>query len=154
MELKPIRDEASYRAALTEIEALWDAPNGSPEADRLEMLALLVEAYENAHYPIAAPDPIAFLEYVMESRGGSRKDLEPYIGPRGRVSDIMNRVRPLSLEMIRRLSAGLNLPAEILIQSYPLKKVAWMKGESAKSGRSRARGDGRRVAEIVTADRR
>lgn len=124
MELKPIRDEAGHRAALAEIAMLWDAQDGSPEADRLELLALLVEAYEKAHDPIAAPDPIAFLEYVMESRGWSRKDLEPYIGPRGRVSDIMNRVRPLSLEMIRRLSAGLNLPAEVLIQNYPLKKAA------------------------------
>jgi HTH-type transcriptional regulator / antitoxin HigA len=124
MELKPIRDEASYRAALAEVEALWDALDGSPEADRLEVVALLVEAYEHAHDPIAAPDPIAFLEYVMESRGLSRKDLEPYIGPRGRVSDIMNRVRPLSLEMVRRLSAGLNLPAEVLIQEYRLRQAA------------------------------
>ncbi|MFZ1640657.1 MAG: transcriptional regulator [Candidatus Contendobacter sp.] len=121
MELKPIRDEAGHRAALAEMEALWDAPDSSPEADRLEVLALLVEAYENTHYPIATPDPIAFLEYVMESRGWSRKDLEPYIGPRGRVSDIMNRVRPLSLDMIRRLSVGLNLPAGVLIQDYPLR---------------------------------
>jgi HTH-type transcriptional regulator/antitoxin HigA len=124
MDLKPIRDEADYRAALAEVGALWDAPDGSPDADRLEVVALLVEAYEHAHDPISAPDPIAFLEYVMESRGLSRKDLEPYIGPRGRVSDIMNRVRPLSLEMIRRLAAGLNLPAEVLIQEYPLRQSA------------------------------
>jgi len=124
MDLKPIRDEADYRAALAEVAALWDAPDGSPDSDRLEVLAILVEAYEHAHDPISAPDPIAFLEYVMESRGLSRKDLEPYIGPRGRVSDIMNRVRPLSLEMIRRLAAGLNLPAEVLIQDYPLRKSA------------------------------
>lgn len=124
MDLKPIRDEADYRAALAEVAALWDAPDGSPDADRLEVLAILVEAYEQAHDPISAPDPVAFLEYVMESRGLSRKDLEPYIGPRGRVSDIMNRVRPLSLEMIRRLAAELNLPAEVLIQDYPLRKSA------------------------------
>lgn len=124
MDLKPIRDEADYHAALAELSVLWDAPDGSPDADRLEVLALLVEAYEQAHDPIAAPDPIAFLEYIMESRGLSRKDLEPYIGPRGRVSDIMNRVRPLSLEMIRRLAAGLNLPAEVLIQDYPLRQSA------------------------------
>jgi HTH-type transcriptional regulator/antitoxin HigA len=123
MELKPIRDEAGYCAALAEMEALWNASDHSPEADRLEVLALLVETYENTHYPIAAPDPIAFLEYVMESRGLSRRDLEPYIGPRGRVSDIMNRVRPLSLEMIRRLSAGLNLPVGVLIQGYPLRQA-------------------------------
>ena len=124
MELKPIHNDADYRAALAEAEALWEAADGSPEADRLEVLALLISAYEQSHYPIEAPDPVSFLEYVMESRGLTRKDLEPYIGPRGRVSDIMNRVRPLSLEMIRRLSAGLNIPAEVLIQDYPLRQVA------------------------------
>lgn len=123
MEIKPIHDETGYRAALAEIESLWDAPDGSPEAERLEVLALLVEAYENKHYPIALPDPIAFIEYIMENRGLTRKDLEPYIGQRGRVSDILNRVRPLTLEMIRRLSAGLNMPAEVLIQDYPLRQV-------------------------------
>ena len=123
MELKPIRNEADYRAALTDLEALWNAPDGSPEADRLEILALLVEAYENAHYPIPAPDPITFLEYVMESRGLSHQDLERYIGSQGQVFDIMNRVRPLSLAMIRRLSTGLNLPAGVLIQDYPLRRA-------------------------------
>ena len=123
MEIRPIHDEPSYQAALAEAEALWDAADGSPEADRLEVLALLIEAYEKTHYPIKAPDPVAFLEYVMENRGLTRKDLEPYIGPRGRVSDILNRVRPLSLEMIRRLSAGLGLPAEVLIRDYPLRQA-------------------------------
>lgn len=124
MELKPIHNESEYRKALAEAEILWDAPDGSAEADRLEVLALLIGAWEQSHYPIEAPDPVSFLEYVMESRGLTRKELEPYIGPRGRVSDIMNRVRPLSLEMIRRLSAGLDLPAEVLIQDYPLRHVA------------------------------
>lgn len=124
MEIKPIHDESSYQAALAEIEALWDAPDGSPEADRLEVLALLIENYERTHYRIEAPDPVAFIEYVMENRGLTRKDLEAYIGPRGRVSDILNRVRPLSLEMIRRLSAGLDIPAEVLIRDYPLRQVA------------------------------
>lgn len=122
MEIRPIHDENSYQAALTETEALWDAPDSSPKADRLEVLVLLIEAYEKTHYPIAAPDPVAFLNYVMENRGLTRKDLEPYIGPRGRVPDILNRVRPLSLEMIRRLSAGLGLPAEVLIRDYPLRQ--------------------------------
>ena len=124
MEIKPIHDETGYQAALAKIESLWDAPDGSQEAECLEVLAMLVEAYENKHYPIAPPDPIAFIEYIMENRGLTRKDLEPYIGPRGRVSDILNRVRPLSLEMIRRLSAGLNIPAEVLIRDYPLRQVA------------------------------
>lgn len=122
MDLKPIRTEAEHREALAEIERLWDAPDAGPEADRLEVLAVLVEAYEKAHYPIEAPDPVAFLEYVMDTRGLTRKDLEPYIGPRGRVADIMNRTRPLTVAMIRRLSAGLGLPADVLIQPYPLRE--------------------------------
>ena len=123
MELKPIRTEAEHNEALADIERLWDAPDGSPEVDRLEVLAMLVEAYEKAHFPIEAPDPVAFLEYVMESRGLSRKDLEPYIRPRGRVADIMNRTRPLSVTMIPRLSSGLGLPADVLIQPYPLNEA-------------------------------
>ena len=121
MELKPIRTKKEYQAALAEAELLWDAPAKSPEADRLEVLTLLIEQYECQHFPIADPDPIDFLVHVMEARGMTRKDLEPYIGPRGRVSDILNRIRPLSLEMIRRLSAGLKLPAEILIRPYHLR---------------------------------
>ncbi len=122
MELKPIRTEAEHAEALADIERLWDAPEGSPDADRLEVLAMLVEAYEKAHFPIEAPDPVAFLEYVMDVRGLTRKDLEPYIGPRGRVADIMNKTRPLSVTMIRRLCAGLGLPADVLIQPYALRE--------------------------------
>lgn len=124
MELKPIRTKKEYRAALAAAELLWDAPAKSPEADRLDVLTLLIEQYERQHFPIADPDPIDFLTHVMEARGMTRKDLEPYIGPRGRVSDILNRIRPLSLEMIRRLSAGLKLPAEVLIRPYHLRHEA------------------------------
>jgi len=124
MELKPIRTDAEHADALAEVERLWDAPEGSAEADRLEVLVMLVEAYETARFPIEAPDPIDFLEYVMDSRALTRKDLEPYIGPRGRVADIMNRARPLSIGMIRRLSSGLGLPADVLIQPYPLRDPA------------------------------
>lgn len=122
MELKPIRTEAEHAEALADIERLWNAPEGSADADRLEVLAMLVEAYEKAHFPIEAPDPISFLEYVMDVRGLTRKDLEPYIGPRGRVADIMNRTRPMSVAMIRRLCSGLGLPADVLIQPYALRE--------------------------------
>lgn len=124
MTIKPIHSEAEYQAALVQIEASWDAADGSEAAEQLEVLSMLVEVYEKQHFPIEAPDPIEFLNYIMETRGMTRKDLEPYIGPRGRVSDIMNRVRPLSLEMIRRLSSGLGLPANVLIQDYPLRQEA------------------------------
>jgi len=122
MELKPIRTPKDYKAALIEAERLWDAPRKSPEADRLDVLTLLIEDYERRHFPIPDPDPIDFLNNVMEARGLNRKDMETYIGPRGRVSDILNRVRPLSLDMIRRLAEGLELPAEVLIQPYPLRQ--------------------------------
>ncbi len=122
MELKPIRTDAEHAEALADIERLWDAPEGSADADRLEVLAMLVEAFEKAHFPIEAPDPISYLEYIMDVRGLTRKDLEQYIGPRGRVADIMNRTRPLSVTMIRRLCAGLGLPADVLIQPYALRE--------------------------------
>jgi HTH-type transcriptional regulator/antitoxin HigA len=123
MELKPIRTKKDYRAALAEVDRLWDTPAKSPAADQLDVLTLLIEQYEREHFPIADPDPIDFLLHVMEARELSRKDLEPYIGPRGRVSDILNRVRPLTLEMIRKLAEGLELPAEVLIRPYSLRQT-------------------------------
>jgi len=121
MELKPIRTKKDHQAALAEASRLWNAPPKSPGADRLDVLTMLIEDYERRHYPITDPDPIDFLQHVMESRDLTRKDLEPYIGPRGRVADILNRTRPLSLEMIRRLADGLKLPAEVLIKPYRLR---------------------------------
>jgi HTH-type transcriptional regulator / antitoxin HigA len=123
MELKLIRTKKDYRAALAEVEHLWDAPAKSPKADRLDVLTMLIADYEGQHYPIPDPDPIEFLTHVMESRGLTRKDLEPCIGPRGRVADILNRTRPLTLEMIRHLADDLNLPAEILIKPYKLRRA-------------------------------
>ena len=124
MELKPIRTKKDYQAALAEASRLWDAPSRSPDADRLDMLAMLIEDYERRHYPITDPDPIEFLQPVMESRDLTRKDLEPFIGPRGRVADILNRTRPMTLEMIRRLADGLKLPADVLIKPYRLRREA------------------------------
>ena len=125
MEIRIIHNKKDYKAALKEIEQLWSAPSKSAEAERLDVLSLLVEHYEKTHFPISDPDPIEFLEHVMESRGLSRKDLEPMIGPRGRVADIMNKTRPLTLEMIRRLVAQLNLPADVLVKPYRLRGTLW-----------------------------
>lgn len=122
MELKPIHTKKDYQAALAEIERLWDAPAKSSDADKLDILTLLVERYERVHYPIADPDPIEFIHHVMDSRGLTRKDMEPYIGARGRVADILNRTRPLTLEMIRRLAVNLKLPAEVLVKPYQLRR--------------------------------
>jgi len=124
VELRPIRSKRDYEKALKEAERLWDAKQGSPQADRLVVLVLLIEAYEREHFPIPAPDPIELLLHVMEARGLERKDLEPYIGSRARVAEVLNRVRPLSIDMIRRLSAGLGLPADVLIKDYKLRRAA------------------------------
>lgn len=124
MELRPIRNKREHAVALKEAESLWNARKGSSEEDRLLVLALLIEAYEREHFPIPAPDPIDLLLHVMEARGLNRKDLEPYIGSRARVAEVLNRVRPLTIEMIRRLRVGLDLPADVLIQGYKLRKAA------------------------------
>ncbi|NLG99515.1 MAG: transcriptional regulator [Chloroflexi bacterium] len=117
MEIKPIRTEADYEAALAEVERLWGAEPGTPDGDRFEVLFTLVEAYEEKQYPILPPDPVEAIKYYMDSRGLDRRDLEQYIGPSGRVSEVLSRKRPLTLAMIRKLNAGLGIPAEILIQS-------------------------------------
>jgi HTH-type transcriptional regulator / antitoxin HigA len=98
VELRPIRTKRDYQAALKEAETLWHSPTGSKEADRVEVLVLLIEDYERKHFTIADPDPIDFLLHVMEARGLARKDLESYIGSRARVAEVLNRVRPLRLK--------------------------------------------------------
>ncbi len=122
MKLKPIHNEQDYRAALAEIERLWDEQPKSADADKFDILTLLVQHYESVHHPITDPDPIEFIKHVMESRGLTRKDMEPYLGARGRVADILNRTRPLTLEMIRRLTVDLKLPADVLVKPYPLRQ--------------------------------
>jgi HTH-type transcriptional regulator/antitoxin HigA len=124
MELRPLKTKRDYQAALKEAENLWSARPGSKDADRLEVLVLLIQAYESVHYPVPDPNPIDFLYHVMEARGLSRKDLEPFIGSRARVAEVLNRIRPLSLEMIRRLAAGLKIPADVLIQPYDVRRAA------------------------------
>lgn len=124
MNIRPIRTQADYREAMQRIDAVWDASPKSPEADELEVLSLLVEEYEKKQVVVPQPDPIDLLLHVMESRQLSRKDMESYIGSRARVAEVINRVRPLSLEMIRRLAVGLGLPADLLIAGYELRSVA------------------------------
>jgi HTH-type transcriptional regulator/antitoxin HigA len=124
MEIRPIRTEQDYRAALDEVSGLMDAATGTPEGDRLDVLATLIEAYEAHHYPIVIPDPIAAIEFMMEQKGLDRRDLEPAIGGRGRVSEILNRKRPLTLAMIRALTPLLSLPADVLVQPYQTASAA------------------------------
>ncbi|HKO07144.1 MAG TPA: helix-turn-helix domain-containing protein [Alphaproteobacteria bacterium] len=124
MEIRPIRTKADYRSALKEVERLWDCEPGTAAGDRVDVLVTLIEAYEAAHYPIAAPDPIAAIAFMMEQKGLSRRDLEPAIGSRGRVSEVLNRKRPLTLPMVRALSALLQIPTDILVQPYELSSAA------------------------------
>ena len=124
MNIKPLHTETDYRNALQEVERLWNAAEGSPETDQLEVWVLLIQDYESRHYPVPDPNPIAFLEHVMEARGLTRKDLEPFIGTRARVAEVLNRQRALTLEMIRKLSAGLRLPADVLVRPYRLRHRA------------------------------
>lgn len=118
MDIRPVETEADHEATLKEIDRLFDVEPDTPEANRLQVLVTLVEAYENKHHPIGLPDPIEAIQYHLESRGLSRRDLEPYIGTRARVSEIMNRNRRLTLPMIQKLSRGLGIAADVLIQPY------------------------------------
>ena len=115
--IKPIRNEADYELALEDIDRCLDAATGSPERDRLEVLTVLVDDYEAKHHSISSPDPIAAIEFVLEQRGLSRKDLEGVIGSSGRISEVMNKQRPLSLAMIRKLVETFDLPADVLIRT-------------------------------------
>ena len=121
---RPIRTDEEHVAALREIETLMDAEAGSPDGDQLDLLVTLVEVYESTRWPIAAPDPIEAIRFMMEQKGLTRKDLEPALGARNRVAEILNRRRPLTLPMIRALSVLLDLPADILIQNYPTRTAA------------------------------
>ena len=124
MRIRPIKSKADHEKALAEIDRLMNATPGTPAGDRLDVLTTLVEYYEMAHEPIELPDPIDALIYHMESRGLKRRDLEPYLGTRARVAEVLNRKRPLSIEMIRKLHAGLGISAEVLIRPYLVKGSA------------------------------
>jgi HTH-type transcriptional regulator/antitoxin HigA len=115
-ELKPIRTKADYDNALSEVERLWGAKSGTPKGDRLDVLATLIDAYEAEHYPMDPPDPVEAIKFRMEQQGLSRKDLEPLIGTRTRVAEVLNRKRGLSIGMIRRLHDRLGISAEVLIR--------------------------------------
>ena len=123
-ELKPIRSNADYKNALNELERLWGARSGTPKGDRLDIIATLIDAYEAEHYPMDPPDPVEAIKFRMEQQGLSRKDLEPLIGTRTRVAEVLNRKRNLSIGMIRRLHDHLGIPAEVLIRAPRRKRAA------------------------------
>ncbi len=115
MKIRPIKTEADYKEALSEINQLWGAEVDTPRGDKLDVLLTLVEAYEDKHHAINPPDPVEAIKFRMEQLSLSRKDLESSIGSRGRVSEILNRKRDLSLKMIRQLHHNYNIPLESLI---------------------------------------
>ena len=120
MTIKPIKSEDDYDDALTAIDALMDAAPDTPESDELEILVTLMESYEAEHWPIEAPDPISVIEHVMEARGLRQKDLAAVIGSQPHASEVLNRRRPLTLSMIRALSAEWDIPADIHVRKYAL----------------------------------
>jgi HTH-type transcriptional regulator/antitoxin HigA len=122
--LKPIRTKADYEAALVVIERLWGARAGTPQGDRLDILATLVDAYENEHYPMDPPDAIEAIKFRMEQQGLNRKDLADILGSRTRVAEVLNRRRGLSINMIRRLHEKLGISVEVLIRPIRTKKAA------------------------------
>ena len=114
MNIKPIRNDDDLRAAFKRLEPLFQAEEGTPEADEMEILVTLIEAYENKHFPVGPADPVEAIKFRMDQNGLTLKDLEPYIGSSGRVSEVLNRKRGLSLQMVKRLHNGLHIPYESL----------------------------------------
>ncbi len=123
-ELKPIRTKADHKAALAEVGRLWGARRRTPEGDRLDVLATLIDAFEAEHFPIDPPDPVEAIKFRMEQQGLTRKDLEPIIGTRTRVAEVLNRKRGLSIDMIRRLHDRLGISADVLIRPSRVQEAA------------------------------
>src|SRR5271165_6725158 len=123
-EVRPIRTKRDYEAALEEVARLWRAKAGTRKGDRLDVLATLIDAYEAEHYPMDPPDPVEAIKFRIEQQGLSRKDLEPLIGTRTRVAEVLNRKRSLSISMIRRLHKHLGISAEVLIRPSQKGKAA------------------------------
>jgi HTH-type transcriptional regulator / antitoxin HigA len=137
--LKPIKTEHDHRMALKEMEGLWGHRLGTPKGDRLDVLATLVDVYESVHHPVDPPDPIEAIKCRMEQQGLVRKDLESLIGTRTRVAEVLNRRRPLSIAMIRRVHKELKIPAEILIRpAAPKQGVQRTSKVRAAAGRGKA----------------
>src|ERR1700687_1791547 len=132
MDIKPIRGEADYERALHRVEELWNSPEGSAESDELDILATLIEAYEQEHHPIALPDPIEAIKFRLEQKGKDSSALIGVIGQRTRVYEVMQGKRPLSLNMIRNLHEKFDIPAEVLIQPARRKRKIDVRQSSAR----------------------
>lgn len=120
MDIKLIKTKEDYQMALDNLDKIFDAPEGTPESDQADIFALLIDEYENVHYPIEAPDPIEAIKIRMEEMQLKQKDIAAALGGRNRASEILNRKRKLTVDMIRNLSKSLNLSASLLIKDYKL----------------------------------
>jgi HTH-type transcriptional regulator/antitoxin HigA len=120
MDIRPINNADQHEAALRRIEALWGAPVGTPDGDELSVLIVLVNAYEDEHYPIEAPDPVDAIRAHMDMAGLEQKDLAAILGSRSRASEILNRRRALTVEMIHAISTAWRIPADSLVKPYEL----------------------------------
>ena len=118
MNIKPIKTKSDYQNALNRLEVIFDAKRGSKEGDELEILGILLENYEREHFPIGLPDPVEAIKFRMEQLDYTQSDLAKIFGVKSRASEILNRKRKLSLEMIRQLHSKQNIPTEVLIQAY------------------------------------
>ncbi len=139
MDIKPIKSESDYERALRRVEELWDSPKGSAESDELDILATLIEAYEQEHYPIELPDPIEAIKFRLEQKGKNSSALIGVIGQRTRVYEVMQGKRPLSLNMIRNLHQEFDIPAEVLIQPARRKRKIDVRRSSARPRRGSMR---------------
>ncbi len=137
MRIHPIRTDKDHERAVVRIEELMSAAPGTPEGDELEVLATLVDAYEAKHHAIDAPDPVTAIQFRMEQEGLTRKDLEPFIGSRARVSEILNRKRTLTLNMVRRVKSGLGISADLLIGPASLRTHVRKAAHPSKTSRPR-----------------
>ncbi|WP_298248397.1 helix-turn-helix domain-containing protein [uncultured Christiangramia sp.] len=118
MKITPIRNEQDYQNALERLEVIFDAKKGTEDGDELEILSILIDNYENEHFPIGMPDPIEAIKFRMEQMGMKQKDLAEVFGFKSRVSEILSKKRKLTLEMVRKLNTTLHIPTEVLIQDY------------------------------------
>jgi HTH-type transcriptional regulator / antitoxin HigA len=129
MDIKPIKKERDYEAALRRVESLWNSPKGSAGSDEMDVLATLIEAYEREHYPVDMPDPVEAILFRLEQQGKDARALIGVIGQRSRVHEVLGRKRPLSIQMIRRLHTEFGIPASVLIQPGRRKRQSKARGE-------------------------
>ena len=139
MDIKPIRTHEEHARALGEIERLWNTvQKDTPEGDYFEVLLALVHAYDEEHHPMENPDPIAAIKFRLDQQGLSNKDLLPMLGTRGRVSEVLTKRRPLTLDMMRRLNAKLGISMDTLARSYRLRSVSPAAKKRARKTKHRA----------------